>query len=148
MTRASGLGERRVTSDESGSVLVLSIFVIAMMSALVIGILQVNMSEIWLTQHRAYSAQAKAVAEAGLNDALSEIRDDRTWSTGFDAKPLAGGEGFGGGQYTVDVNGTDITSTGSIDAWVGYSARLEAEITVSDGNAPYIVRIDSMAVNQ
>lgn len=139
---------RRSRQAKPGSVLVLSIFVIAMMSALVIGILQINMSEIWLTQHRAYSAQAKAVAEAGLNDALSEIRDDRTWSEGFDAKPLTGGDGFGGGQYTVDVNGTTITSTGSIDAWVGYSAIVEAQLTITDGNAPYIIRIDSMAVNQ
>jgi hypothetical protein len=66
--------------------------VIALVSALVIGILQINMSEIRLTQHRVYASQTLALAEAGLNAALAQIRWDRNWTDGFQDEILAGEE--------------------------------------------------------
>ena len=131
-----------------GSVLVMSVFVIIMVSALVIGILQINLSEVWLTQHRINAAQARAVAEGGLNDALAQIRQDPNWTDGFADKELTAEEDFAGGQYTVDVNSNTITVTGSTNEWEGYTAALEAQITVSDGNTPHIIRIDSLKVNE
>jgi Tfp pilus assembly protein PilX len=133
---------------KNASVLVMSVFVIALVSVLVIGILQINMSEVWLTQHRVNATQAKAVAEAGLNDALAQIRQNRNWSAGFVDKELAAEEDFAGGQYTVDVNSNIITVTASTDEWQGYTASLEAQITVSDGNSPYIIRIDDVKLNE
>ena len=131
-----------------GSVLVMAVFVIALVSALVIGILQINMEEIWLTQHRLFAAQATAVAEAGLNDALAEIRQDASWTDGFSNKALAAEGGFQGGRYSVDVNSNTLTVTADTNAWVGYAATLEAQITVSDGNSPHIIRIDNVKANE
>jgi len=134
---------------DKGSVLVMSVFVVVMVSALVIGILQINMSEVWLTQHRINAAQARAVAEAGLNDALARIRQSRNWTVGFQDKELTAEEDFAGGQYTVDVNGNTITVTASTNEWEGYTSTLEAQITIRDGNIPpHIIRIDSLKVNE
>ncbi|MHC4158770.1 MAG: hypothetical protein ACYSSO_06795 [Planctomycetota bacterium] len=133
---------------DKGSVLVMSVFVIIMVSALVIGILQINLSEVWLTQHRVNAAQARAVAEAGLNDALARIRIDPNGTTEDFSQTLPAAGDFAGGQYTVDVNSDTITVTADVNEWVGYRATLEAEITVSDGNTPHIIRIDSVKVNE
>lgn len=138
----------RLVSRKKGSVLVMSVFVIALVSALVIGILQINMSEIRLTQHRVYASQARALAEAGLNAALAEIRWDRTWTKGFQNKIMSGGEKFGGGDYDVDVNSDNLTISAAVTSWQGYTSTIEAQITVSDGNSPYIIRIDNMKVNE
>jgi len=139
---------RNTCSRAKGSVLVMSVFVIIMVSALVIGILQINMSEIWLTQHRINAAQARAVAEAGLNDALARIRVDPNGTTADFTETLSQGGDFAGGQYTVDVNSNTITVTADINEWQGYRATLEAEITVSGGSSPHIIRIDSLKVNE
>jgi hypothetical protein len=133
---------------KKGSVLIISTFVIALVSALVIGILQVNMSEIRLTQHRVYASQALAVAEAGLNDAMFEIRNDRTWTKGFSDKAFSGEERFGGGRYTVDGNNHSITVIATVDEWDGYISTLAAQISVTDGNSPYIIRIDDVKMNE
>jgi Tfp pilus assembly protein PilX len=138
----------KLVSRRKGSVLIISTFVIALVSALVIGILQINMSEIRLTQHRVYASQALALAEAGLNAALAQIRWDRNWTDGFQDEILAGEEKFGGGDYDVDVNSDNLTISAAVTSWQGYTSTIEAQITVSDGNSPYIIRIDNMKVNE
>ena len=138
----------KIKIQNYGSVLVMAVFVIALVSALVIGILQINMEEIWLTQHRLYAAQATAVAGAGLNDALAQIRQDANWTAGFSNKTLPAEAGFEGGRYSVDVNSNTLTVTADTNAWVGYAATVEAQITVSDGNSPHIIRIDNVKANE
>ena len=123
----------------NGSVFLIAIFVIAMLSALVIGMLQMNTEEIQLVRNHIYAAQALATAEAGLNDAFSEIRSDSSWNTGFTDKA------FNGGSYTVDVNDSTITSTGTSDQ--GFVARVEADITIGT-SSPYVIRIDNLRINE
>ncbi len=123
----------------SGSVLLIVIFVIALLAAVVMGMLQINTEEIQLMRNQIYAAGALATAEAGLNDAFYEIRSDRNWSTGFTDKA------FDGGSYTVDVNGNTITSTGTTAQ--GFVARVEADITTGS-TSPYIIRIDNLRINE
>jgi hypothetical protein len=138
----------RLVSRKKGSVLIMSVFVIALVSALVIGILQINMSEIRLTQHRIYASQTLALAEAGLNAALAKIRWDPAWADGFQDEVLAGEEKFGGGEYDVDVNSNNLTISAAVASWQGYTATIEAQITVSDGNSPHVIRIDNIKMNE
>lgn len=138
----------RLVSRKKGSVLIMSVFVIALVSALVIGILQINMSEIRLTQHRIYASQTLALAEAGLNAALAKIRWDPAWADGFQDEVLAGEEKFGGGEYDVDVNSNNLTISATVASWQGYTATIEAQITVSDGNSPHVIRIDNIKMNE
>jgi Tfp pilus assembly protein PilX len=133
-----------VSRKNNGSVFLITIFIIALMSAVVIGMLQVNTEEIQLMRNQIYAVQALAVAEAGLNDAFSELRDDSSWADGFTDKL------FNGGSYTVTVSGTlpnnlIITSTGTSSQ--GFVARVEADVTLSSGS-PYIIRIDNLRINE
>lgn len=123
----------------SGSVLLVTVFVIAFLSALVIGMLQMNTEEIQLVQNQIYAVEALATAEAGLNDAFSELRADPNWDAGFTDKS------FEGGLYSVDVNDSTIISTGT--STQGFVARVEADITIGS-TSPYLIRIDHLRVNE
>ena len=123
----------------SGSVFLMVVFALALLSVLVMGILEINTEELQLMQNQVYAAQAQAIAEAGLNDAFSELRLDSSWDAGFSNKP------FEGGSYTVDVNGTTVMSTGISPQ--GYVGRVEADITMGS-TSPYIIRIDQFRINE
>jgi hypothetical protein len=132
-----------VKVKNSGSVMLIAIFAIALLSAVVIGMLQMNTEELQLMRNQIYLVHARVTAEAGLNDAFAEIRGDDTWDTGFTDK------GFNGGLYTVTVAGSlpnlTVESTGT--SVQGFVARLEADVTVSD-SSPYVIRIDNLRVNE
>jgi Tfp pilus assembly protein PilX len=125
-----------------GSALILAIFVIALLAAVVMGMLQINTEEIQIMRNQIYAADALAIAEAGLNDAFYEIRADSSWNIGFSDKA------FNGGSYTVTVAGASpsltITSTGTSSQ--GFVGRVEAEVTVGT-SSPYLIRIDSLSFN-
>ena len=123
----------------SGSVFLMVVFVIALLSALVAGMLQMNTEEIQLVGNQIWAAEALATAEGGLNDAFSEIRTDLNWSAGFTDKA------FNGGSYTVDVNDSTITSTGTSAR--GFVAKVSADITVGS-SSPYVIRIDNLRINE
>jgi Tfp pilus assembly protein PilX len=135
------MNERRCTNW--GSALLITVFTIALLSVLVMGILQMNTEETQLMQNQICAAQALAVAEAGLNDAFAQIRTNKDWSSGFSNKP------FEGGSYTVTVTGTipnrTIESTGTTSR--DFVARVKADITISS-SSPYIIRIDSLRINE
>jgi len=127
----------------NGSVLLITIFAIALLSAITIGILQMNTEEIQLMRNQIYAVEAMAIAEAGLNDAFSELRVDSSWNSGFSNKV------FDDDSYTVTVSGTlpnlTITSTGTSSQ--GFVARVEADITVGSVS-PYVIVIDSLRINE
>lgn len=129
----------KVSTDNNGSVLLMTVFVIAFLSALAMGMLQMNTEEIQIVQNQMFSAEAFATAEAGLNDAFSEIRANASWNAGFTDKA------FNGGSYTVDVNDSTITSTGTSSQ--GFVGRVEADITIAS-TSPYVIRIDHLRINE
>jgi Tfp pilus assembly protein PilX len=125
-----------------GSALVLTIFVVALLAAVVMGMLQINTEEIQVMRNQIYAAEAMGIAEAGLNDAFYEIRADISWNSGFTDKA------FNDGSYTVIVGGSapnlTITSTGTSSQ--GFVSRVDAEITVGT-SSPHLIRIDSLRFN-
>jgi Tfp pilus assembly protein PilX len=127
----------------NGSVLLMAIFVIALLSAVVMGILQVNTEEIQLMRNQIGAAHALAAAEAGLNDAFAEIRANDAWATGFADKV------FEGSSYAVTIAGAPpnlkITSTGA--SAQGFIARVEADVTLGSG-PPYVIRVDNLRINE
>ena len=118
----------------------MTVFIVALLAAIVTGMLQINTEEIQIMQNHIRAAEALAVAEAGLEDALAELRTDSAWNTGFDNK------GFVNGQYTVTVDGRKITSVATSSQ--GQVARVQAEVTVVGSNSPYIVTVDNIRVNE
>jgi Tfp pilus assembly protein PilX len=133
----------KVNFKKNGSVLLVAIFCVALLSAVVMGILQVNIEEIQVMRNQIHAAQAMAMAEAGMNDAFAEIRADNMWAAGFVDKS------FEGGSYTVAVTGTspNLTATSTGTSAQGFIAKLEADVTLG-GSAPCIIRIDNLRINE
>ena len=128
-----------------GSVLLIVIFAIALLSVLVMGMLQMDTEEIQLMQNHIYATKALAIAEAGFNDALAEIRDDKDWNDGFEDKS------FASGSYSVSVSGSlptlriESTATSS----EGFIAKVTADITVDTSDSEdYTIRIDNLWINE
>jgi len=131
--------------NNNGSVLLITIFAIALLSVLVMGMLQMNTEEIQLMQNQVWAAQALAIAEAGLNDALAEIRVDYEWDEGFEDKS------FVGGSYSVEVEGDlpNLTIESEGTSSQGFVARVAADITVdTSDSSDYTIRIDSLRINE
>lgn len=142
-------GDGHAIVDEKGmklqrmrpaSVLVMMVFVIALISAVVIGMLEIVTEEVQLVQNHIRAAQAVATAEAGLNDAFAELRTNPAWSAGFTDKP------FDGGAYSVAVNGSVLHATGTTSQ--GYVATMEAQVTVSPDGPPHMITIDRLRINE
>lgn len=126
----------------NGTVFLMTVFVIALLAVLVMGIAQLNTEEVQIVRNQIHAAEALAVAEAGLNDAFAEIREDDEWEDGFDEEP------FDGGSYSVDIDGDlpnlTIVSEGSSSQ--GFVAKVAADITVGTAY-PYVIRIDELRIN-
>ena len=129
--------------DNRGSVLLLVLFVLALSAALITGILQITTEEILQLRNQMELARALSVAEAGLHDAFSQIRQDVNWNDGFADKS------FYDDAYTVTVSGIPpalhLVSTGQTAQ--GYSARIEAWIETG-ATPPYSVGIQSIRINE
>jgi len=133
----------KIQLKDNGSVLLIVVFLVALLAAVVSGILQINTEEIQLMRNHIYAAEAVTIAEAGLNDAFAQIRVDPNWSAGFTNKA------FDSGLYTVTVTGAPPTltveSTGTTSG--GFVARMGADVTTSRAS-PYIIRIDNLRINE
>ena len=112
----------KTRQKNNGSVLLMTVFVIALLAALVMGILQMNTEEIQVMRNQIYAAQVLAIAEAGLNDALAEIRADDTFNNDYS-------KSFASGSYSVDIESNlpnvTIESTGTSSQ--GFVARVAAD---------------------
>jgi len=133
----------KTRTKNKGTILLVAVFAIALLATLVMGILQMNTEEMMLMSNHIAFSKALATAEAGLNDAFSELRTDSGWTDGFS------GKSFEGGSYDVSVSGTlpniTVESTGT---WLqGFQAHAQANLTLS-GSSPYIIRVDTLRVNE
>jgi len=124
----------------SGSVLLVVVLLVALLAAVVMGHLQVNTEEIQLMHNHVGGAEALAVAEAGLNDALAQLRQDPGWCAGYVDKA------FGGGSYTVVVDGSTVTSTAATSR--GFVARIQAEMTRGTDSSSSRVQVRKLRINQ
>jgi hypothetical protein len=119
--------------------LLVVVALVALLAATVMGHLQVNAEEIQLMQNHVHGVQALAIAEAGLNDALAQLRLNPGWSSGFAGKPL------GDGSYTVTRAEGTIRSVATTSN--GFTARVEADVTIAPDGPPHLIRIDEWRIN-
>ena len=127
----------------NGSVLIVVVFAIALLTAFAVGMLEMHSEQIQIMKNQIYSAQALAIAQAGLADAFSQLRSNPNWNSGFSNK------NFGGGSYTVTITGEspdpNIMSTGT--SAQGFISSVEADVTIGSTN-PYVIRIDNLRINE
>jgi hypothetical protein len=125
--------------SRAGSVLLLVVLLVALLAAVVMGHLQINTEEIQVVRNHVGGVEALAIAEAGLNDALAQLRQDGGWHGGLVDKP------FGSGAYSVTVEGTTVTSTAVTSQ--GFEAKVQAEVTKTPEGATGAVQIDRLRIN-
>lgn len=132
---------RRIKNN--GSVILIVVFIIALLSTVVMGIAQINTEELLIVSNQANSAQAVEAAYAGLNDAFAELRSDSSWDSGFTDKS------FNSGSYSVSVAGSlpDLTVSSTSQTSQGFIANVQADITVSSAS-PYTVRVVKVRINE
>ncbi len=134
--------------NPKGTAVIIVVFAIALMTVLVVGILQLNTEELQMMQNQVSAAQARYIAEAGINRAFAELRNDRNWDDGFSSVNFENQ-----GTYSVSVidpspaasSDIRIASTAKSDA--GFIATMNADISMS-WDAPYRIRIDTLQVNE
>ncbi|MHB0945649.1 MAG: hypothetical protein ACYC3B_00580 [Sedimentisphaerales bacterium] len=124
----------------NASVLVVVVFAIALLTAFVAGMLQLNAEQIQLMRNEVYAAQAQAIAQAGMADAFAQLRGNSSWTSGYTNKS------FAGGSYTVTVADANVVSTGTSSQ--GFTARVQANITISGSSSPYTIRVDKLGINE
>ncbi len=120
-----------------------TVFAVAVMAVLTIGILQLNTEELQIAGNQINAAKALATAEAGLNDAFAQLRNNPGWKSGFTNKA------FLTDSYTVTVQGNNpnLTINSTAATSQGFVAKMSADVTIG-GVAPYVVRIDKLRINE
>jgi len=122
-----------------GFVLVLTVFAALILATLIIAFINITSIDLTLVKNHMCSSQAYYIAEAGVADAINQIRAQGTlattdWETDFPAAP---------DKYTVSVTQgatTVINSTG-LAATSNFSRALEVKVSVSGSSPPYTVSI-------
>lgn len=127
------------TRHNRGVVLLMVVFIIALVSGIVVGMLQLNTEDIQIMRNHIHAAEVLAIAEAGLEEALSHLRADAGWNAGFANKA------FAGGTYSVTVEPSRVTSVATSSA--GFVARVQADVTIGADGPPHEVAIDRIRVN-
>ena len=118
------------------------VFTIALLTAFVVGMLEMNTEQIQIMRNEIFAAQALAIAEAGVADAFGRIRTSSALPGNFSSS-------FGGGSYSVTTTGSlpdpNITSEGT--SAQGYKAKVQADITVGT-TGTYVIRVDQLRLNE
>ena len=98
-----------MSTSERGAGLVLSLMTLAVLGLLSVTVYQMARSLVRESVYQLRQTQAQAIAEAGLEDALQQLRRNEGWRAGFNRKP------FAQGTYTVRISTGSppwVTSTG------------------------------------
>ena len=133
----------RLVSRNNGSALLLVVFVAALLSAVVMGMLQVTTEDLQAMSNQVFAAEAQEIAEAGMHDMLYRVRKNWQWQ-GYTVT-----ENFSGGSYTVTATGTMpnlfLESTGT--SAQGFVCKVRADLVVDQSSYPYPIRIENFRVN-
>lgn len=124
----------------SGSVLLVVVFVIALLTAFVVGMLQINSEQIQIMKNEIYTTQSNLIAQAGIADAFARVRTNKALPSNFTGS-------FSGGSYSVSVAGSlpdpNFTSRGTSPQ--GFVTDICADVTVDQGS--FVIRIDKLRIN-
>jgi Tfp pilus assembly protein PilX len=123
--------QRNKLNNERGVALILAMMVMVALSLLTINSFELLTSSIRISRNHKDDIQALYVAEAGIEDAIIQLRGNRNWTAGFVEKD------FDGNKYTVVVTvvetvGTDnlvitLLSTGKAG---NFQRTLEAQVKI------------------
>ncbi|MCP4650842.1 MAG: hypothetical protein GY853_12300 [PVC group bacterium] len=128
--------DRLLNNNQKGVILLLTVFIIFFMSVFIVGYLEIAATETEIMRNHRGSTQALYIADAGIEDALWQLRQNRKWKKGFKNKVFPSGESS---SYTVTINNKGypsviIASTGTAPG--NYQRQVEMGITITSTSAP------------
>ncbi|MCE5340052.1 MAG: hypothetical protein LLF92_02850 [Planctomycetaceae bacterium] len=125
----------------NGSVLLVVVFIIALLTAFVVGMLQIHSEQFQIMKNEIFTTQSNLIAQAGIADALARVRTSQSLPANFNTN-------FGGGSYSVTVAGSlpdpNFTSAGT--SAQGFTTNISADVTVDTSS--YVIRIDKLRINE
>jgi len=129
----------RIKHRQKGFILVLTLFVAVILATLIIAFFNVAAVDLNLAKNYMCSSQAYYIAEAGIADAINQLRlngplADTQWQQSF---PAGSADTY---NVSVSQSSTIINATG-IDSESNFTRALEVEVSVSGTSSPYSVSI-------
>ncbi len=125
-TSPGGLRRRR------SAALIICIFTMVIVSSMVVFVFEIETTEMAITRNTLDLSRALYVADAGIQHALSMLRGDRTWRSGFPYPGVVYPPGSGSSYVVTVADGGSgeliVTSTG---AAAGLTKTVRATLTVA-----------------
>ena len=151
LNKMNGNNNIHTKKREQGFVLVLTLFAALIMSVLIIAYINIQTTDLTLIKNRMCSTKAYYIAEAGIADAIDQIRLDgplavarSQWEKNFpdtsaDTYSVSVSQ-LGPGAIENELNTMVITSTGHASA-SNFSRALEAKVAFYHGTLTNVVAI-------
>ena len=115
------------------------VFLVAFSTLFVGALLRSHTTDLQIARNHIGSMKALFVADAGIEDAIAELRANYNWQAGFSNKIFPAGSSS---HYSVSVTNTHpkvvITSVGTAE---GFVRTIEIELNIVETTAPYPVRV-------
>jgi len=117
--------QRNKLNNERGVALILAMMVMMALSLLTVNSFEMLSSTIRISRNHKDDLQALYVAEAGIEDAVIQLRVSRNWTAGFVEKD------FDGNKYTVVVTADNLVITLLSTGKAGnFQRTLEAQVKI------------------
>jgi len=132
--------KRRKNTSNKGFVLIMTIFAMLFASLLIVATSDLLTTDILITNNLVSDTQALYVADAGIEYAIAQLRQDANW-TGS-AQPVAfptGSENAYTVTSTEDEGVNTISSTAILES--GFQKNLQAEVQVTGQQVPFRVSV-------
>jgi Tfp pilus assembly protein PilX len=122
---------------KKGVALLLALFTLVLASLLAISFMDLTTTDLQITDNLYRKNQALYLADAGVEYAIYQLRNDKNWNKTKKPIDLPSGSG---NTYSVTYSSTSgtITSVGALNS--GPQVTLEAKVSVSGSKSPYTVK--------
>jgi len=132
-------GKKKKT--RAGFILLLSVFVMLFLSLLFMYSFDLLTTDTMIIDNQRREGQALYLADAGIENALYQLRLDETWVSEARPGTPADWTTFGGGEYAVEraLDSNMITSTARFTG--GYSKSVQVTVLISGSATPFNIEV-------
>lgn len=137
----------KILKKEEGMItIMLALFATFFVTLFAVAMWELMTTDLEIITNHTRSMQSLYIADAGIEDAIYNLRQDKNWNTGFTDKTFPLGSGS---TYTVAVvdapYGNTLTSIGKI---ANFERKIVSYVLVSGLSTPYRVKIVSWREEQ
>ena len=128
---------------DNGSLLLMTIFAVALFSILIIGLLQVTTTDLQIARNHQHSLDAKYIAEAAIEWGLNQLKTNPNYSVTLTHVQWPAGSGKYASLQIINNNPSVRHLGRGQDLGATISKIISAEVTISGGGVPYSIQVDS-----